>query len=253
MNEQKNLKPATEKQINFIKKLNPAFQDVESLDIKSASIMIKSLLKGQPTKPKATKEVDVELLQAEEERKEYVQKNNEANWAHSPNMQEYINADTSAAVKLQTGIFYVVHKPHIKKHFCFGAGQNGVSTLEEDARANAAAENARTNKDYFVKQNLSRLEAEKEFIEKSKKLYIVEWKSHYQAATIIDEDEKWQDEYNGGWRYKNNATITELSNEDRTKILKVLNREILKFKKRLFVYLKKYGLTKIHAWSFLVD
>lgn len=47
--------------------------------------------------------------------------------------------------------------------------------------------------------------------------------------------------------------IEELDEQDREKLLKICESEKDKFLKRLSTYLKKYGLSKVHTWTYLVD
>ena len=71
---------------------------------------------------------------------------------------------------------------------------------------------------------------------------------------LSDQEDKrdYQYEYGESPRYKEFIN-GELSKSDIQKILNILAEELQKFAKRLNTYLKRYGLSKVHSWSYWRD
>ena len=59
------------------------------------------------------------------------------------------------------------------------------------------------------------------------------------------------------WDYDNirnkDAIIKEANKEDLFLIIEVYKQQIENFKKRLNTYLKRYGLSKLTTWTYLID
>lgn len=203
-----------------------------------------------------TKEEKEEQKKLKEELKEFCKK-------------EYIK-DISNVFKYKND-YYIFNKPKIETSFCFGYGYNGISTDEQEVTARNNRNIARTDTLYFLKENLKGIFQELIFLNKFKK----EIKRDKERAKIklgyydfvfynviplnyykIDENDKrqimvissstcWcsnQDDF------KTNIDITLID-----KIIKAKKIQIIFFKKRLYSYLKKYGLSKINTWTYLID
>ena len=157
--------------------------------------------------------------------------------------------------------FLCFNKPRIKTSFCFGYGLNGVSTQEDYEGAREQKKNMETNQQAFINANLEDLNKSIERIE----TFISQW---------IDKKEKcFSSRYNKificknccdhlaylawSWDYDNiknkDAIIKEATKEDLLLIIEVYKQQIENFKKRLNTYLKRYGLSKLTTWTYLVD
>lgn len=157
--------------------------------------------------------------------------------------------------------FLCFGKPTIKRSFCFGYGQNGISTDEDYERASEREKNMETSQQAFIDANLEDLNASIKKI----KTYIKQW---------IDKEEKFfSSRYNKificknscdhlaylawSWDYDNirdkEMIIREATKEDLLLIIEVYKQQIENFKKRLSTYLKRYGLSKLTTWTYLVD
>lgn len=177
--------------------------------------------------------------------------------------------------------FILFDKPSIKTHFCFGHGQNGLSTQEETDRACDMAHHARTNEKYFLNENLEDINKKiavieayinspdnmAEYLEKNYK-DIFYYTSHrysckkpylmYQNYKIDEQvyysfmDDYEKNDYLEIEQHKQ-YFIREIAINEMQEILNILISEKQKFEKRLQTYLKRYGLTKIQSWSYLVD
>ena len=152
-------------------------------------------------------------------------------------------------------------KPSIQTRFCFGYGQNGITTEDDIDRAYGQQRNMETSQQAFINANLEDLDKSIEDIE----TFISQW---------IDKEEKFfssrynkificKNSYNHlaylawSWDYGNirnkDDIIKEATKEDLLLIIEVYKQQIQNFKKRLNTYLKRYGLSKLTTWTYLVD
>lgn len=163
------------------------------------------------------------------------------------------------------GKLYEIEKPKIETTFCFGYGSNGRSTEEDEEKAAAAEKKINTQVKTFMAENLKGIEHQqeriKEILEEMRKdwapgsypRYMLETGKHYTGqeescklyyATVVDTCKNYGIYYNGQLCFD-----TELLEKF------IEGYEIVKadFIKRLERYLKRYGLTKLNTWSYLVD
>ena len=179
---------------------------------------------------------------------EFLQEVNEKVWATDQHMQEYVKKQCSDVFKSKGGYFVEFEKPSIKTRFCFGHGQNGISTQEEVEIACDNAEYARTNEGYFLRENLEQFDEMLEMLNGREKLYLMQnYRKDSKIACVRSEGYFWHYE----WDRK--LIVEELSQEDVEELKKIVQSEKEKFRKRLNTYLKRYGLSKIHSWTYLVD
>lgn len=191
-------------------------------------------------------------------------------------MIEHFKKCFSSAVRLSCGGLLVFKKPSIDKDFCFGYGMQSALNYNE---ANKMASHAATSEKYFLDQNL------KGFDDKIKRLETMKnsWGSscvlllhrhcyysqkeplnifdYFLSSGGLDNYEKlpesdckgcvkYFEHFDGiGYYYD----LIEATAEDRANILAALKHERAKFEKRLNAYLKKYGVSKVRAWSYWAD
>lgn len=157
--------------------------------------------------------------------------------------------------------FLCFEKPRIETSFCFGYGQNGIATDGDFDRASEQEHFFNTNQQAFINANLEDLNKSIKKIE----TFISQW---------IDKEEKcFSSRYNKificknscdhlayllwSWDYDNirnkEMIIKEATKEDLHLIIEVYKQQIENFKKRLNTYLKRYGLSKLTTWTYLVD
>ena len=169
--------------------------------------------------------------------------------------------------------YFIFLKPDIKKSFCFGYGMYLQSTDEEHDTACANAKTARTDVTYFINENLSGINKSiakikyfllddyeekkkyfKEMYDKGVLPYYTQMQEPYitkpyRAKEVIeinyfkDDDE----DINREW------VLRKATKEELEKALVFYEKGKARFIKRLNTYLKKYGLSKIKAWTYLVD
>ena len=157
-------------------------------------------------------------------------------------------------VELSNGKIITIEKPTIKKDFCYGYGQYGITDEQEEQEACRMQEIARTNYQYFMAKNLEQLNDKIEDLKNAQKVYI--FNNYYRQSQdnilrtyqviryLADEDRFNMTQY---------ENLEELSQEDINKIIEGLETVKKEFIKRLETYLKKFGLSKVHSWTYLVD
>lgn len=178
---------------------------------------------------------------------EYLQEVNEKVWAKSPTMQAYAKKCCSDVFKSQSGYFVEFEKRDIKKRFCFGHGQNGISTEEETNNAFDKAQNAKTNEQYFIDENLKYYNDWLKELDENEEFYLVPSYKNTKICSIVTQ------RYFFYYPYEETKKIEKLSKQDLKNLREVIESEKAKFQKRLNTYLKRYGLSNVHSWTYLVD
>jgi len=162
-------------------------------------------------------------------------------YGNDSSMLDYFSKRISNAVKLDNGGYVLIEKPSIRTRFCYGYSD----TLDGSERQEAGelAHNAEHNTEYFIKQNLEQLQ------EKICDLYAgaLVYKS-YDNAKIYELcfDDTAPDRYT-------DISFIELSKGEIERLINAYKEEIKKFTKRLNSYLKRYGLSKVYAWTYWRD
>lgn len=181
-------------------------------------------------------------------------------WPKSPKMQEFARKQVGYIIELANGKIICVDKPSIKKDFCFGYGMYLRSTDEEEDIAFSMAQKAETDPSYFLEQNLRnfnlRIEQLRSVVGWKKEVYIFAnycgqpADSSLVSYTITDifEGPKLRPEC-----WKRYEGLQKLGDEDIQRIINGLEEAKKAFEKRLNTYLKKYGLSKLNVWTYLVD
>lgn len=176
-------------------------------------------------------------------------------WGEDNKMVEYCLKTTNYIVELSDGNIIALEKPSIEKDFCFGYGYCGVSTEEDTNRAYDMVDVAKTNIEYFMNENLKQVQEHIDYIKNSKDkvfetIYI---RPKYYSQS---KDNKLKELYFHNPYHTSNSCLEECNEITKEDIKKVIEGyEIVKeeFTKRLNTYLKRYGLTKVNAWTYLVD
>ena len=157
--------------------------------------------------------------------------------------------------------FLGFEKPSIQTRFCFGYGQNGISTEEDYEGARSQERNMETNQQAFINANLEGLNKSIEDIE----TFISQWidkeekffSARYNKIFICKNSYENKAYLAWSWDYENirnkDMIIREATKEDLLLIIEVYKQQIENFKKRLNTYLKRYGLSKLRTWTYLVD
>jgi hypothetical protein len=192
-------------------------------------------------------------------------------WGKDQKMIDYCMNNTAAVIELSRGELVTISKQKIKTRFCFGEGSNGV-TLEEAA---AQAQNARTSFEHFKRENLATFKSYIDAIEKAKELdgYALaientRYRTQYEDCRLARIDfyrlSKVLDDC-GGSAYLEELPGKEIaekgsgrkyriaSKEEIEKILNAYKEAAAAHEKKIGAYLKRYGTSKVEAWTYWVD
>ena len=164
-------------------------------------------------------------------------------------MQKYCIKQAAYIIELNGGEIVEIEKPRIKKDFCFGYGYCGCSSIEDYEDAQDMAQYARSDEGYFIMKNLEPLEG-----------YIQDLQRAYPGEVFIQPKYYGQTEKNvlRSYRFLNWGGVLPdnartLEPEEIAAIIAGYEEVKTQFKKRLYTYLKKYGLSKVNSWSYLRD
>ena len=174
-------------------------------------------------------------------------------------MKNYCMKETAYIIELSDGSILPIEKPRIKKDFCFGYGMYLQATDEDYKRADNMRKAAETNTDYFINQNLEPLERQLKALKE-------EHKNVYTSLRYNDEQEgdllksylvtrEWETPENDfdNRVFMGLRDVKKISDDDVNLIIEGLEEVKKAFIKRLNTYLKRYGLSKVNAWTYLVD
>ena len=189
------------------------------------------------------------------------------------NDKKYYSKSYEYALKFDDN-FLLFQKSDIKTYFCFGYGQNGVSTQDDFERATGMRDYASENEKYFINENLKALneniETMKAMLQAKKDDYCEKMYKKTNAWHFMDlqrvqkiylcknnNNTCYLFEFTGSFDNENRLkycnVLKELAKEDFLNILAVYEQQKENFTKRLQTYLKRYGLEKLHTWTYLVD
>jgi len=152
---------------------------------------------------------------------------------------DYYKKNSVGAIKMHGGIYYIV-KPHIENRFCFhdeGPDYELYRSLCADAKKMAA---------YFKSENLEDFDRKIARIEKGgdngdKRVW---WK-------VFDNGELYFHYYHrSGYQSVEEEGYKECTDEEKQLLLRGLKFGRDMFEKRLDTYLKRYGVCKLHTWTY---
>ena len=184
-------------------------------------------------------------MKTQKELKEIFAQHTAAYWKDQ-HMIDYCVKKAAFIVELDGGELFEIDKPSIEKDFCFGYGYCGVSTEEDYRSAESTRQHAATSQDYFIEKNLEDIDSRIKALDE----YRVYKRPHYIGQAP---DSKLYDlEFRDYWQPEpEKGTLLTPDEIDR---IKTGYQEVRKqFVKRLNTYLKKYGLSKLHTWTYLSD
>jgi hypothetical protein len=148
--------------------------------------------------------------------------------------KEYYGKGSVGAIKID-GHFYLIDKPRIENRFCFrdeGPQYEHYKELRDD---NKMMER------YFIRKNEEDFTRTIEGIEKGEEVRI-------KNTDYLDR----LNVYVGG-SYWDRQEGRKATDEEKTLILEGLKYGLSLFRKRLDTYLKRYGTSKLHTWTYWAD
>ena len=157
---------------------------------------------------------------------------------------DYYLKNLDSVVEIDGKYYWGIDKPNIETSFCFGYGYCGISTDEDEKRASDMAMMAMTDEQYFLNENMAKMEHLKKSVEKAKSFCF-----NGDDGELFLIDEMYSQEY----PFDTPPIYRDITPEEKKTLLKMVEAATERFKKRLNVYLKRYGLSKINSWSYLSD
>lgn len=168
-------------------------------------------------------------------------------WKNEQKMVDYC-LKHAAVIKEYDGKILIVSKKSIETSFCFGYGWSGVSNGEEQEAAYNMAEYARKSKEHFIEENIKEINDEINYLKDN-------------ADQIYYNKKYWTQSNDNPLIHLNYVKFDHYLDDGDVKApqemidlyIKMLEESKAKFIKRLNTYLKRFGLSKVRAWSYLVD
>ena len=158
----------------------------------------------------------------------------------TPYWKDYYLKHKDYAVRLQDG-WHIISKPRIENKFCFhdeGPDYEFYKTLMAD-------ENKLRN--YFLSENLDKFDKEIDYLKGNETLYLRPvGKDQFDIcpASVIF----------GFYSYRvGNEEPRQVSADERKALLEAYGVARAEFEKRLQTYLKRYGVSKLHTWTYWAD
>lgn len=161
-------------------------------------------------------------------------------WANVQRDPDYIMKAYDSAVKLSDGVVLFDH-PKIKTEFCFrdeGPDYEFYKELGSDENL---------LRDYFIRENMDQNGIAEP--NENTDMYIVKYAGEYRPGRVYVQFCNCPEYLN----LRREDTIRIATDTERSLYLAELARVRKAFRKRLDTYLKRYGISKLHIWSYWAD
>lgn len=237
----------TTKQQNYIIKLDPSrtIESIKDLTVQEASKLIRALIKEQNI---TNKEPQQNIFNFETFKNLFWK----SQYSYYKKEEEF--KDTFKYSLELNGLWLTLDNPKIKTDFCF---PDDYDTPEEQISIDQCRR-ARTDTEYFIRENLEQVDEWIETLENDR--YVFTLQSHYNDGRLISiipcNFNGTRDNPKVVWGYCDNKLtqgedyIRIMTEEEQQKVLSAYKQIKEDFKKRLNAYLKRYGLSKIRAWTY---
>lgn len=161
-------------------------------------------------------------------------------WAKGQRDSDYIMKAYESAVKLADGIV-LFDRPKIETKFCFRDEGPDYEFYKE------CCANKDVLRDYFIRENMDQQRIAEPV--EGKDMYIVRYYDDNREGREYVHFCRWPEDLN----LRREDTFRKATDEERRTYLAELGRVRKAFRKRLDTYLKKYGVSKLHIWSYWAD
>lgn len=166
-------------------------------------------------------------------------------WGNDNRMMLYFDKNLSDAYLLPSGAILFFEKMKIEKDFCFGYSDSAYND-DEYREANERVSNARTE-DYLYNQNMRNFD--EKYTPERKKIVLL-FSQYYGAPRLnICEVTGVYSTLKQAW----GENYEEISEQDIPMVKAAIESERGKFERKLNAYIKRYGATKVRAWSYWRD
>ena len=146
--------------------------------------------------------------------------------------RDYYKKSKAGAIKLSDG-YYVLSKPHIENRFCFHDEGPQYEFYKELHKSEKNMER------YFMSENLSELD---DMLKKLKEGREIVVQQGYDRLVYLE-----------ARSYYNEGDGRTLTDDERKQVIGLVEWVRAGFVKRLKSYLKRYGVSKIHTWTYWAE
>ena len=162
-------------------------------------------------------------------------------------MVDFCAKEADKVIELEDGYLTAIERPRLETSFCFGYSLSAYNTDDYD-RANAAAEQAARDEQYFIRENMKDIAWHMKNLKDSRLKYYryIKYSGSPSDSKLAGVTSK------RAWEAPRPGYV-ELSDSDRAKIWEGYAAAARDFLKRLNTYLKRYGMTKVNTWSYWRD
>jgi len=162
--------------------------------------------------------------------------------------EKFLRSRVAWLVELEDGTIYAIKRESIETDFCFG--ESGYDFDE----ACEAADRARTSESYFRAKNLSGINEKLRLLgERTMDVYGVDGVRREFEPLYISPGDVVDSFFTRRYWYFEEDKVKKLSFDDRRKLLEGYRLVRDDFGKRIDRYLARYGLSKVHAWTYWRD
>lgn len=175
--------------------------------------------------------------------KELIKEYAKIEWPNNESMREYVEKKMFEVIDLN-GDLLGFEKESVETNFCYGYGQNGLSSEEESRGAWGMANKVQNEYDVFVTENLKGLKQIRHNVLNGGAIIVGD-----KACRLLSWS--WQGGEEKEMRNWNNARV--LTAEEKQRVADVLSKQIENLEKRCKSYWKRYGGSKLKTWAYLVD
>lgn len=150
---------------------------------------------------------------------------------------DYYKKNSIGAIKLNDG-YLLLGKESIETKFCFHDEGPDYEVYKKVTR------NDESLKKYFLSENLRGLDREIKDLSDEDTVFYVSDLNYGRKSYYCHRDY---------WHFREREEHVKLTPEQRAEIIKALQWSRGEFEKRLNTYLKRYGVSKIHTWTYWAD
>lgn len=165
-------------------------------------------------------------------------------WGGDTRMVDYCVKRASGYIEIG-GIIVVYDKPHIETSFCFG--EHGYDYDE----VNELCHELSSDEGYFKAKNMRHVLREIKALKDSCNTAYVcyHWRHIDDESVSLGHVETWR----GYDKPRNEGLARVMTEAEKEAYIAFLDEEAQKFGKRLDTYLKRYGMSKCHFWTYWAD
>lgn len=158
-------------------------------------------------------------------------------------MIDYCMKQAEIVVSIR-GMLFPIEKRKVEKRFCFGYSDCGQGPEYLDAIR--SADNARNNADYFKGQNLNYYKSWIEKLDSTDAIALCESYGKHSPIRSLTAFDWWE-------ALSCRRDVYFLTDAERQTVREAFEQAMKAQEKKLDAYLKRYGTSKVKAWTYWLD